>query len=498
MTLGVNKSMNRHKYDQLIGNMRAEDMSLTTRTLTLGGSRVWVVYVKQLVDTQSLSQFVISPLIRHYENTLNYPTAQKVADSIISAADCMVESDTSKVESHILNGMAVLLFGHDNEYAVVNLKQVQHRSVDTPSITYSMLGPKDSFVENLDVNLSLIRYRIKDPNLKIDMFELGKRTKTAFAAIYIKDIANEEVVNRVESKLSQIDTDAIWGTGDITNILSGKYSLFKTLRPTERSDMACEALMEGKIVLLGDGGTIAMITPFTYVETLISCDDRYDNQIFGVFARLVRYAALFTTLCATSIYVAIVTYHTDAVPGSYAILLAKMRQSVLFPALIEVLIVEFIVELIREALIRVPSKIGTAIGIVGAIIIGNAATAAGIFDALVLILVSASLLASFAMPDYASMHPIRLLKFFLILLTGILGFYGFVLGLSAILTNLVSMDSFGIPYLAPFAPFDKYDAKRAFLFSRKTSSLRMRFMKTKDDTRSRKGHEVKRKLNKSK
>jgi spore germination protein KA/spore germination protein len=156
------------------------------------------------------------------------------------------------------------------------------------------------------------------------------------------------------------------------------------------------------------------------------------------------------------------------------------------------------VELIREALIRVPSKIGTAIGIVGAIIIGNAATAAGIFDALVLILVSASLLASFAMPDYASMHPIRLLKFFLIFLTGILGFYGFVLGLSAILTNLVSMDSFGIPYLAPFAPFNRYDAKRAFLFSRKTSGLRMRFMKTQDDTRSRKGHEVKRKLNKNK
>jgi spore germination protein KA/spore germination protein len=350
----------------------------------------------------------------------------------------------------------------------------------------------------LDVNLSLIRYRIKDPNLKIDMFELGKRTKTAFAAIYIKDIANEEVVNRVESKLSQIDTDAIWGTGDIENILSGKYSLFKILRPTERSDMACEALMEGKIVLLGDGGTIAMITPFTYVETLISSDDRYDNQIFGVFARLVRYAALFTTLCATALYVAIVTYHTDAVPGNYAILLAKMRQSVLFPALIEVLIVEFIVELIREALIRVPSKIGTAIGIVGAIIIGNAATAAGIFDALVLILVSASLLASFAMPDYASMHPIRLLKFFLIFLTGILGFYGFVLGLSAILTNLVSMDSFGIPYLAPFAPYNRYDAKRAFLFSRKTSGLRMQFMKTKDDTRSSKGHEVKKKLNKNK
>jgi spore germination protein KA/spore germination protein len=498
MIIRGEKAVNRHKYDQLIGSMRAKDMSLTTRMLTLGGSRVWVVYVKQLVDTQSLSQFVINPLIRHYENELSYPTAQKASNSIISAADCIVESDTSKVEAHILNGMAVLLFGNDNEYAVINLKQVPHRPVDTPSITYSMLGPKDSFVENLDVNLSLIRYRIKDPNLKIDMFELGKRTKTAFAAIYIKDIANEETVKRVEDNISQIDTDAIWGTGDVANILSGKYSLFKILKPTERSDMACEALMEGKIVLLGDGGTVAMITPFTYAESIISCDDRYDNQFFGFFARLIRYLALLTTLCATAVYVAIIAFHTDALPGSYAILLSKLRQSVLFPAMIEVLIVEFIVELIREALVRVPSKIGAAVGIVGAIIIGNAATAAGIFDDLVLILVSSSLLASFAMPDYASMHPIRILKFFLILMTGILGFYGFVLGLSAILTNLVSMDSFGVPYLAPFAPFNKYDFKRAFIFSRKTSSLRMQLMKTKDDTRSSKGHEIKKKLNKNK
>lgn len=491
-------SANSHTFDQYIEIIRAKNMSLTTRTLTLGGSEVGVVYVKQLVDTKSLSQFVIEPLMKHYggANALTRPKAKKVVESIIGAADCMVESDPSKLESHILNGMTLLLFSHDEEYAVVNLKHVPHRSIDAPSITYSMLGPKDGFVENLDVNLSLIRYRIKDPNLKIDMFELGKRTKTAFAAIYIKDIANENFVDQIENKIRQIDTDAIWGTGDLPNLLSNKHDLFKQIRPTERSDMACEAIMEGRVVLIGDGGTVAMIAPFSYIESIQSCDDRYDNHYMGFFARLLRYAALMITLCVSAIYVALVSYHTDALPGNYAILLAKLRQPVLFPAMLEVIILEFLMELIREALVRVPLKIGAAVGIVGAIIIGNAATQAGVFDALALILASAALLASFAMPDYVSMHPIRILKFFLIILTGILGFYGFVLGMCAILTNLVSMDSFGLPYLVPFAPFNRYDAKRAFIFSRKSSGLRQQYMKTNDDTRNPQGHEIKKKLKK--
>jgi len=194
--------------------------------------------------------------------------------------------------------------------------------------------------------------------------------------------------------------------------------------------------------------------------------------------------ALFLHLCLSSIYVALVSFHTDALPSAYAILLSQMRQKVLFSALVEVLVVEFIAELVRESLIRVPSKIGTAIGVVGTIVIGQAATAAGVFSPLLLIIVSASLLASFAIPDYFAAHPIRILRFLVIIMTGILGFYGFILALSLIITNLVSINSFGVPYMAPFAPFNPYDSVRAFLFSRSTSKKRQQFMRAKDDTRT--------------
>ncbi len=480
---------NRHRYDELIDHLRAKTQSVAIRKIALAGSDMWLVFIRQLVDVKSLSQFVIKPAMEYCETALARPRARKVAESIISVADCNVESDPTKIQGHILKGMAVLLLSNDDEYVVVNLKQVEHRAVDAQEIAYSVHGPKDSFVENLDINLSLVRSRLQDPNLKIDMFELGRRTRTSVAAIYIEDIADPDTVNRIEAKLRAIDTDAILGSGEVEGFLCDtKHDLFSRVRTSESPAWACEAILEGKVGILVDGGHIALIAPTTFGESFHANDDKYNNKFFGLFSKLIRYLAVLVTLCSTSIYIALVSYHTDALPSGYAILLAQMRKSVLFPAPLEVIIVELILELVREALLRVPSKIGTAIGIVGAIIIGSASISAGLFDALVLILVCASLLSSFALPDYFAMNPIRILKFFMIFMTGIMGFYGFVLAMSMILTNLVSIDSFGVPYFAPFAPYNRYDFKRAFIFSRDTSALRMQYMRTKDDTRSSYAH----------
>lgn len=471
-------------YDKLIRSFAETKLAVIDRTMVCAGSTLHLLYIKQLVDTDMVSLSIVRPLLVHYEKKLLRPKAKKVAETVIQAADCRLETKVDDIEKFILDGMCVLLFPHDASYIVINLKQVQHRAVPEPDIAYSIRGPKDSFAENLDANLSLIRYRLKDPSLCIDMLKLGRRTQTSMAVIYISDIANPDYVAEVKRRLSAIDTDAVWGSGDLQNFLADKKnSLFPQTGVVERSDAACEAILEGKVLMMADGGQMALVAPHTFSESMMSCDDRYDLKFTGLFAKLLRYVAFFITLCLSSIYVALVSFHPDALPGSYAILLSQMRQAVLFPAVIEVLIVELLVELVREALLRVPSKIGTAIGIVGAIIIGDAATAAGIFDSLVLIIVSTSLLASFTIPDYFFMNAVRILKFLVVIMTGILGFYGLVLALCFILTNLVSIDSFGLPYFAPFAPFNWYDFKRAFLFSRSTTSRRMHYMNTIDSTR---------------
>ena len=474
----------RRIYDKLIRSFAEKNLAVVDRTMVCAGSTLHLLYIKQLVDTEMISLSVLRPLLQHCEKKLLCPKAKKVAETVIHAADCRLETKIGDIEKYILDGMCVLLLSHDKAYVVINVKQVQHRAVPEPDIAYSIRGPKDSFAENLDANLSLIRYRLKDPSLRIDMLKLGRRTQTSMAVIYISDIANAHYVAEVKRRLSEIDTDAVWGSGDLQNFLADKKtSLFPQTGVIERSDAACEAILEGKVLMMADGGQLALVAPHTFSESMMSCDDRYDLKFTGLFAKLLRYVAFFITLCLSSIYVALVSFHPDALPGSYAILLSQMRQAVLFPAVVEVLIVELLVELVREALLRVPAKIGTAIGIVGAIIIGDAATAAGIFDSLVLIIVSTSLLASFTIPDYFFMNAVRILKFLVVIMTGILGFYGLVLALCFILTNLVSIDSFGLPYFAPFAPFNWYDFKRAFLFSRSTSSKRMQYMNTIDDTR---------------
>ena len=196
--------------------------------------------------------------------------------------------------------------------------------------------------------------------------------------------------------------------------------------------MAYHILLEGKVLVLVDGSGIALSAPKVFSEYFYSCDDRYDNKLFGLFARIIRYSAILIALTAASLYVAVTSFHTEVLPSDYAILLATLRSNVPFSALIGASLLEFTMELLREALLRVPKQIGPAIGIVGALVVGQAAIAAGIYNPILLILSAMSLLASFAIPDYTLINPFRLLKFYMILITGFLGFFGFTVGLCTI------------------------------------------------------------------
>jgi spore germination protein KA/spore germination protein len=253
----------------------------------------------------------------------------------------------------------------------------------------------------------------------------------------------------------------------------------------ERSDMAFNILLDGKVVILTEGSKDAIYAPKTFSEFFYSCDDRYDNKVYGFFARLLRYMSLFIALTATSMYVAVTSFHTDVLPSDYAILLATLRSSVPFNAMIGALLMETTMELLREALLRVPRHIGPAIGIVGAIVIGQAAIAAGIFSSLLLIIAAVSLIASFALPDYTLVTPFRFLKFLVIFATGFFGFFGYTVAFVFILTLLVSNTSFGVPFMTPFAPYNGRDFTKALIDQSHVSKLRPSFLHNKDQKRMR-------------
>jgi spore germination protein KA len=481
--------LKRFDFEETVAYLKTKNLDYTQRSIPyhsgmLRNGRIELFYIAQLTDRASLTENVVKPLILHCSSAPKSINAQMTVDGIIYADDCRIESDAGKIEEFILSGMVVILFSNDKQYIVVNLKKVEHRSVPTPQLSYTIRGPQDCFTENLDANLSLIRYRIKDKNMQIKHFEVGRRTKAQVAVIYIEDIANDTVVQEVQKRIERIDVDGIGESGELQGfLLNNKLQLFPQIGLIERSDMAFHSLLEGKVLVLVDGSGIALLAPKTFSEFFYSCDDRFDNKFFGLFTRILRYTAIIIALTGSSLFVALTSFHTDVLPVKYAISLSEMRSNVPFTALIGALSLEFIMELLREALLRVPKQIGSAIGIVGAIVIGQAAISAGIFSPLLLIIVATSLLASFAIPDYTLVNPFRILKLMLLLFTGVMGFFGFTIFLTFILAELVSLNSFGVPYMAPWAPFNFRDFLRTLIDGSTMDSRRPNYLRTKDKTR---------------
>lgn len=472
----------RKRYEEILKKLINENLQVSKRTVSFPASQVSVLYIKELTQRKALVTQVIRPLIEH--NSQTNLRAAEIMGSIIFADDCTLESDETKIEEYILSGMAVILFSNDSEYIVINLKQVEKRAIPTPEYTYTMRGPRDCFIENIETNISLIRYRIKNNSLRINTYQVGERTKTRVCVLYMEDIANNASVKEVKKRIGNINIDGIIESGELQAfMLNKKINLFPQMGIIERSDMACGALLEGKIIVLVEGSAWALVAPKVFSEFLWSGDESYDNKFVGLFIRLLRILALMISFTVSSLYVAIVSFHNDILPSSYIIAISETRAKVPFHALIEVLLIELIVELIRESLIRVPSKIGTAIGIVGAIIIGQAAVAAGVFSPLLLIVISISLIASFVPSDYTLVNPFRVLKFILIIATGTFGLYGFTLVVMLVIANLVSINSFGVPYMAPYAPFNGKDFLKSIFYSKTMAPKRPNYLRTKDKYR---------------
>lgn len=479
--------MNEFNFDKIVSLIEPEKHGYVEKTIPCLDGMIKMFYINQLTDRIELTDNVIRPIIEHCSSLKNSINAKMAIDGIIYADDCKIETDADEIENFILSGMVVILFSNDNQYIVANFKKVEHRSIPTPQLAYSVRGPQDCFTENLDVNISLIRYRVKDRNMRLKFFEIGLRTKTRVCVIYIEDIANNVVVNEIQKRIEEIDIDGIGESGELQAfLLNNEYQIFPQMGLIERSDMAFHCLIDGKVIVVVDGSGVALVAPKTFAEFFFASDDRYDNKFFSLFSKLIRYFAIIIVFTGSSTFVALTSFHTDVLPSQYAISLAEMRSNVPFSAFVGAVILEFIVELLREALLRVPKQIGPAIGIVGAIVIGQAAISAGIFSPLLLIIVCTSLLASFVMPDYSLVNTFRILKFVLLIFTGLLGFFGFSLVITFVLAELVSLNSFGVPYMAPFAPFHFKDFLKTFMFSTTTSPKRFNYLKNKDSTRTKK------------
>jgi spore germination protein len=381
----------------------------------------------------------------------------------LNHSDFKVLTDINSIEEAILSGSAIIFSGK-NAYELP-FKDGKGRSVSPSESETVILGSHDSFVESVDVNLSLIRKRVISSQLKTVKLHVGKKSKRTVYLLYIEGVASEKDLEEIKKRILSVQNDGIADTNMLVQIIDEHpNSPFPQFYTTERPDVTVYKLFEGKIVGLMDTSPFAFCTPVSFFDFMESMDDFGQRWIVSTFIKVTRYIAILVTLLFTALYVAVTTYHYEMIPQALLPTLLESRSKVPFPPVIEALFLELLLELLREAGARLPTKVGQTIGIVGGIVIGQAAVQAGITSNILIIVVAASAIASFVIPSYLLSGSIRIVRFGFIIITGFWGNIGIVFGMGILIIHLSSLTNLNSPYLLPISPmypkFFKYSLIR--------------------------------------
>lgn len=431
------------------------------------GIKMAIVAFSNLYSKETATLSIIEPILKHDftpARTYNYDIFREIMDSVVTVSETEETSYMDEFTLKIMGGSCGVLVDGYKIGALTGLHQIFQRSVEESDTTVVVRGPKDGFVEVLSTNISLMRKRIKNCELKFEMGILGKKSRTSYALVYIEDKVTKNVLKEVKKRLNVIDLDYVMESGYIEPYLENNiYSLFPTVGVTDRPDVLCGKISEGRVGVMIDGTPFCLYVPYIFAEVLQNPEDYYQRMFYGTVIRWVRLIALFISLFLPAIYVALTTFHQEALPPSILYNIAKSQQTTPFPIMFEALLIHFIYELLREAGIRLPKPVGQSIGIVGALVIGEAAVSAGIMGAPMVIIVALTAIASFAVSDIY--ETVFILRYAFILSAGICGLYGIMLLLSVVLVHLCSLKSFGVPYLSPVAPFDRMAQRDMFVRS---------------------------------
>lgn len=433
-----------------------------------------LVFISTITDKNIIQEHIIEPLLQTTDTSGHI-------NSIISGPSIDTEEKIKDILTNINKGNAALFVDGETKAYLISAADFQGRSIEQPQNEIVLKGPKEAFNESAYTNISLVRKKIKNENLIVESTTISERSKNDLYIVYVKDLANGEMLDNIKNRVNSLETDAIQDLALLEQYIEErKYSLFPTILYTERPDRAASFLEDGYIVLIMDNSPACLVLPATFWSFFHTSEDHYLRFIFGNFTRLIRIFAIFVTLFSSAAYVAVTNYHAEMIPPDLLLAIASTREKVPFPALIEVLLMEIAFELIREGGLRVPSAIGPTLGIVGALILGQAAVQANIVSPIVVIAVALGGLTSFAVGDISLNYTIRLSRFFFIFAAGFFGIYGMTAMFAVGLFYLLSIKSFGVPYLAPFTP--KYTSSKDTIFRRLLNKevFRPGYLKPKD------------------
>jgi spore germination protein len=408
--------------------------------------QAYLIYADGLTDSAMVQENVLRPLLT--EPMQPYP--KSIGNWIIESADRKQINDMEEAVTNILAGNTLLFLEQCSFAVLISSKKFPTRGIQTPEQEVSIRGPKDSFNENLRTGTALVRRRIRDTRLKVEQVQIGVRSKTDLAILYMKDLVQESVLKQLKEELNEISIDGILDSGMLEQLLEKKVnSPFPQYQHTERPDKVSSGILEGRIAVIVDNSPEVLLLPVTLNVFFQAGDDYYNRWETAAFARILRYLSAIIAISLPGMYIAVADFHTEILPTNLILSFAKAREQVPFPVAVEVLLMELSFELLREAGIRLPGQLGGTIGIVGGLIVGQAAVEAGLVSTIVVIIVSLTAIASFSIPNESFRGAFRLLKFFMIAICTLWGLYGYFLGWLAIAIHLCTMENYGVPYLSP-------------------------------------------------
>lgn len=454
----------------------------------------FVAYVETSVGNMLLERSILGEIINRFCEVPDEKLVEAIAKNHFGISDATPFTTIEEAGDMMLTGDAILFVdGYDKALKIAD-KGYPAKTIKETDSEKANRGSNEGFAESVKINTALIRKRIRSPKVKVKEQRLGVRSKTNVDLVYIDDLVDKSLLKKIEERLTEYEVDGVLDSGIIEQLSEKNWiSPFPQFHTTLRPDRAAMALLEGRVVLLSDNSPVALIIPSDYNSFIQTSDDYYNRWEIASFTRLLRYAASVLAMLLPGLYLAVTNFHTQLLPTALLLSFVQARAGVPFPGVVEILLMELSFELLREAGQRLPAGLGGTIGIVGGLIIGQAAVEANIVSGMVVIVVAFTALCSYAIPNVEFAAAFRLLKFGFIFLCAFLGLYGLLLGVLLLLIHLSRLESFDIPYLTPFVgsgdkQTDEMDSlirppyftlRKRPIFANKNQKVRMRRKKGK-------------------
>lgn len=432
----------------LIKQTFCESDDLKCRELTVAGVKCAFAYIDGGTDKLLLEQNIIMPLRNAQQFAPPYLDA--LTQTVVYSED-ITPLPLSNCAGAVAEGDVAFVIEDEDTAYVFSLRKPEKRSVTEPPTSSVLKGPREGFIEELKTNLSILRRRIKTPDLAVKFFQVGRYSTTSVAVLHMHGIADDKIVNEICDKITKIDIDGVIDSAYITSFIqSKKNSFFLQAGTTEKPDVAEAKLLEGRIVILVDGSPIAVTLPYLVFEDVQDGYDYYSGDWRASMIRIFRVMGALLTIFLPGAYIALQTYHFQLLPLKFLMTLMAATTGIPFPPAIEMLVVLILFEILNQASLRMPRYLGISLSVVGAIVLGDTAVKSGLISSPSVLVIALSAIGIFCVPDQVG--TLSILRLLFLCISAVTGFVGMIILAIVIVAYLSSLENFGAPYLAPYAP----------------------------------------------